>query len=74
MRPRIVGEVNRCRLKTKNVTHEWTYMNLWMRLDYLNLILEIDRAVTLNLKLLSVGLSDKASLAHVNELRKEFVL
>ena len=61
-------------MKTKNVTHERTDMNLWMWLDYLNLILKVDRAVTLNLKLLSVGLSDKASLAHVNELGEEFVL
>ena len=74
MRPRIVSEVNRCRLKTENVAHEWTHVNLWMWLDNLNLIFKVDWTVTFYLKLLCVGLSDKASLAHVNELREELVL
>ena len=68
MCPWIVSEVNRGRLKAENVTHEWTDMNLWMRLDNLDLILEVNWTVTLNLKLLGVRLANQASFAHINEL------
>ena len=68
MRSRIVCEVNRGRLKAENVAHERTDMDLWMRLDNLDLILKVNWTVTLHLKLLGVRLANQASLAHINEL------
>ena len=68
MRSWIVCKVNRGRLKAENVTHERTDMDLWVRLDNLDLILEVNWTVTLNLKLLGVRLANQASLAHINEL------
>ena len=70
VRPWIVCEVNRGRLKAENVAHERTDMYLWMRLDNLDLILKVNRTVTLNLKLLGVRLANQASFAHINELRE----
>mmetsp|Transcript_1832 Transcript_1832/g.2648 ORF Transcript_1832/g.2648 Transcript_1832/m.2648 type:complete len:218 (-) Transcript_1832:151-804(-) len=49
-------------------------MNLGVRLNYINLIFEVYRAVTFDLKLLGVGLADEALAAHVDELGEELVL
>ena len=49
-------------------------MNLGMRLDDFDLVLEIHRAVTFYLKLLGVGLADHAASAHINKLGEKLIL
>ena len=49
-------------------------MNLRVGLHHVDLVLEINWAVTLDLKLLGVGLADEAGFAHVDEFGEEFVL
>ena len=48
-------------------------MNFRVRLYHVDLILEVHRAVTLHLKLLSVGLADEAAAAHVDKLGEKLV-
>ena len=47
--PWVVREVNVGRLETCDVAHERADMYLWVRLDDLDLVLEVHWAVTLNL-------------------------
>ena len=47
--PWVVREVNVGRLETRDVAHERADMYLWVRLDDLDLVLEVHWAVTLNL-------------------------
>ena len=56
--PWVVREVNVGRLETCDVAHERADMYLWVRLDDLDLVLEVHWAVTLNLERLLVGLAD----------------
>ena len=74
MRPRVVREVYRSRLKAEDVAHERADMDLWMRLHDLNHVLEVHGAVTLHLKLLSVRLPNETGLAHVDEFWEQFIL
>lgn len=74
VRPRIVCEVNRSRLKAKNVAHERTHMDLWMWLDHIDLVLKVHWAVTFHLKLLRIRLSNQTCLAHVDEFGEQFIL
>ena len=74
MRPRVVREVYRSRLKAADVTHEGADVDLRVRLHDLNHVLEVHGAVTLHLKLLCVRLSDKTGFAHVDEFWEQFIL
>lgn len=47
-------------------------LRVWFHHRYF--ILEVDRAVTLDLKLLVVGLANGAGAAHIDEAREELVL
>ena len=58
MRPWIICKVYRSRLKAKDVAHERTDVDFWVRLHDFNHVLKVHGAVTLHLKLLCVGLSD----------------
>lgn len=49
-------------------------MNLRVRFDHLDLVFKVDWAVTLDLKLLVIGLTDGAGTAHVDEAWEELVL
>ena len=60
-------------MKALNIAGQRADMNLRMRLHNLDLVLKIDWAVTLDLKLLGVGLADEAAATHVYELREELV-
>ena len=74
MRPRVVREVYRSRLKAEDVAHERADVDLWVRLHDLNHVLEVHGAVTLHLKLLCVRLSNKTGFAHVDEFWEQFIL
>ena len=74
MSPRVIGEINRSRLKAKDVSHQGTHMNLRVWLYNLDLIFKVHWTVTFNLKLLSVGLTDEAGLAHIDAFREELIL
>ena len=56
--PWVVREVDVGRLETRDVARERADMYLWVRLEDLNLVLEVHWAVTLNLERLLVGLAD----------------
>ena len=71
--PGIVSKINASRLKALNIAGQRADMNLRVRLHHLDLVLKIDWAVTLDLKLLGVGLADEAAATHVYELGEELV-
>ena len=70
----VVREVDLCGLKALNVAHEGTHVYLWVRLYHLDLVLKVHRAVTFHLKLLLVGLTNRATSTHVDETWEKFVL
>ena len=72
--PGIVIEVDSSRLKAQNVTLKGANMNLRVRFGHFDLVLKVNRAVTLNLKLLGVGLADRAGTTHVDVFREKLVL
>ena len=72
--PGIVIEVDSSRLKAQNVTLKGANMNLRVRFGHFDLVLEVNRAVTLNLKLLGVGLADRAGTTHVDVFGEKLVL
>jgi len=74
VRSRVVVEVDGSRLKAKEVALEGTDVNLRVGLDDINHILEVDRAVTLNLKLLGVLLTDCAAFSHINKFGEKLIL
>lgn len=49
-------------------------MDLRMRLDYINLVLKVNWAVTFHLELLCIGLADQTIATHVNEFWEELIL
>ena len=49
-------------------------MDLRVRLDHVDFVLEVNRAVTLDLKLLGVRLADFAGTAHIDEFWEELIL
>ena len=72
--PWVVCEVDVGRLEARDVAREGADMYLWVRLDDLNLVLEVHWAVTLNLERLLVGLAYLTASAHVDEFGEELVL
>jgi len=66
--PRVVLKVNRGGREAWDVARERTNCNLRMRLSDFNLIFKVDRCVTLNLKLLFVGVSNSKLGAEVDNL------
>jgi len=72
--PRVVRKVYLSRAKALDVTSEGADMNLRVRLDDFDLVLEIHWAVTFHLKLLGVRLTDHAASTHVNKLGEKLIL
>jgi len=72
--PGIVIEVDSSRLKAQNVSLKGADMNLRVRFGHFDLVLKVNWAVTLNLKLLGVGLADRAGTAHVDVFGEKLVL
>ncbi len=72
--PRVVSKIDQSRLKALDVTSKRTDMDLRMWLNYINLVLKVNWAVTFHLKLLCVGLADQTAATHVNEFWKELIL
>lgn len=49
-------------------------MDLWVRLQNLDLVLKVNWAVTFHLKLLVIRLTNRTSATHIDEIWKELVL